>query len=99
MIPADPRLPQDAPGLVRQLTRLWASLATRVNGLSEGRITATSAFTAAPTAGTWHVGDFVRNSAPVEAGSAASKYVVTGWVCITSGEPGTWLECRCLTGN
>ena len=97
MIPTDPRF--DAPSLIRQLSRLWASLATLVNGLAQGRISSVQAFTAAPTAGAWHVGDCVRNSAPEETGTAGSKYVVLGWVCVTSGEPGTWLPLRCLTGN
>ena len=99
MIPVDARLPQDGPGLVRQLSRLWAQLAGQVNGAREGRIASANAFVAAPTAGEWHIGDFVRNSAPAEAGTAGSKYVVLGWVCVGSGSPGTWVACRCLTGN
>jgi hypothetical protein len=55
--------------------------------------------TAAPTSGSWAVGDQVKNSAPAEAGSAGSKYVITGWICVSSGSPGTWKEMRCLTGN
>jgi Pectate lyase superfamily protein len=55
--------------------------------------------TAAPTTNTWAVGDFIQNTAPAELGSAASKYVVTGWICTVAGTPGTWLECRSLTGN
>lgn len=98
-IPSEPRLPLDPGGLVRQLTSLWQGLASQVNGAREGRIAAASAFTAAPTAGDWHVGDFVRNSAPAEAGTAGSKYVVTGWVCTVAGSPGTWVACQCLTGN
>lgn len=56
-------------------------------------------FTAAPTSGHWAAGQRVRNSAPSEAGSAGSKYVILEWVCVTAGEPGTWLEVRALTGN
>lgn len=70
-----------------------------LNDLAAGRIAAHPTATAAPTGGTWAQGDFVRNSAPSEAGSASSKYVVLGWVCTVSGTPGTWLECRVLTGN
>jgi hypothetical protein len=55
--------------------------------------------TAAPTSGTWAVGDKVRNTAPAEAGSSGSKYTVAGWVCTAGGTPGTWLEMRSLTGN
>jgi len=74
--------------------------ALQVNLLAEGRLAATNnASTAAPTTGANAQGDFVRNSAPVEAGSASSKYVIYGWVCVASGTPGTWLQCRFLTGN
>lgn len=55
--------------------------------------------TAAPTTGTWAKGDVALNSNPVEAGSAASKYVITGWICTVAGTPGTWLPMRSLTGN
>lgn len=55
--------------------------------------------TAAPATNTWAVGDYIQNTAPAEAGSAASKYVILGWVCTVAGTPGTWLECRSLTGN
>lgn len=74
--------------------------AAQVNALSEGRLAGTyNAQTAAPTTGTWAKGDRIKNSAPAEAGSAASKYVILGWVCTVSGTPGTWLQCRALTGN
>lgn len=53
----------------------------------------------APTTGTWVQGDRVTMVYPVEAGSAGSKYVVTGWVCTVGGTPGTWLAQRMLTGN
>lgn len=55
--------------------------------------------TAAPTTGAWVQGDILRNSAPVELGVAGSKYVITGWICVASGSPGTWREMRSLTGN
>lgn len=38
---------------------------------------------AAPTSGTWRVGDIVYNSAPSASGTI-------GWVCVTAGAPGTW---------
>lgn len=86
--------------LAYNLYQLLKKVAMQVNPLSEGRISAvTNASTSAPSAGSYVVGDFVRNSAPAEAGSAASKYVIMGWVCTASGSPGTWKECRCLTGN
>ena len=40
--------------------------------------------TAAPTTGTWAVGDTVGNSAPTAGG-------VVGWVCTVAGTPGTWV--------
>lgn len=74
--------------------------ALQVNALSEGRLAGTyNAQTAAPTTGTHAKGDQVRNSNPSEAGSAASKYVVIGFLCVVGGTPGTWVELRCLTGN
>jgi len=39
--------------------------------------------TAIPVAGTWAVGDRIRNTAPASNG-------VTGWICVTAGTPGTW---------
>lgn len=39
--------------------------------------------TSAPSVGTWSRGDFVRNSAPSAGGTA-------GFVCVSSGTPGTW---------
>lgn len=74
--------------------------ATQVNLLSEGRIRAHyQAQTAAPTSGDYAQGDEVMNSAPVELGTAGSKYVIRGWKCIASGSPGTWVQMRFLTGN
>lgn len=58
-----------------------------------------NAYTAAPTTGSFKKGHFLKNSAPTESGTAGSKYVLLGWVCVTSGTPGTWRECRVLTGN
>lgn len=83
-----------------ETTRFYRDVAQQVNALSEGRLVASyTALTAAPTTGTWAKGDYVRNSNPSEAGTALSKYVVHGWVCVTSGTPGTWLQDRRLTGN
>lgn len=82
------------------LTRELREHAQQINALSEGRLVgAYNAQTAAPTTGTYAQGDFIRNSAPAELGSASSKYVVIGWVCTVAGTPGTWLQCRFLTGN
>lgn len=90
-----PRIKGD-PALVREL-REHALL---LNLMTDGRLTGTNnAYTAAPTTGEHAQGDFVRNSAPTEAGSGGSMYVVLGWVCVAGGSPGTWLGCRVLTGN
>lgn len=91
-----PRVGLNDPNLTRELREH----AQQVNLLSEGRIAAAyNAATAAPTTGTYAQGDFVRNSAPTEAGSASSMYVIFGWLCVSGGTPGTWVECRWLTGN
>ena len=39
--------------------------------------------TAAPVSNSWKRGDSVYNSAPASGGTI-------GWVCVTSGAPGTW---------
>lgn len=94
----NPYLPGDLPGLARQLDSLYRQIATQLNQLTEGRITAvTNAATAPPVSGEWMQGDFIRNSEPSESGSPAT--VTIGWVCIESGEPGTWVPCQFLTGN
>jgi hypothetical protein len=38
---------------------------------------------AAPTVGTWKVGDIVYDTTPSASGNI-------GWVCVTAGSPGTW---------
>jgi hypothetical protein len=100
----DPRLPaqtdRDLEHMRRQLTDQLRQHAVQVNLLTEGSLSAVhNAMTAPPTAGTWAKGDFIRNSAPSELGTGGSKYVVAGWICTVSGTPGTWLQCRYLTGN
>ena len=105
-VDADPRLPivpsSDAyqVNLNRRLYQLFRQISQQVNALSEGLMVANyAATTSAPTTGTWYQGDFVRNSAPTEAGSAGSKYVIFGWICTVAGTPGTWVQQRFLTGN
>lgn len=100
-LPEDPRFPKVGDNLfVPHLKKLYQDIVKQINALTEGRITAvTNAETAAPTAGIYQKGDFVRNSAPSEAGTAGSKYVVTGFLCVTAGTPGTWVQCRSLTGD
>lgn len=47
--------------------------------------------TEAPLDGTWGQGDIVWNSAPVAGGTP-------GWVCVSSGTPGTWKAMASLAG-
>lgn len=47
----------------------------------------------------WYAGEKVENNTAAEAGTAGSKYVVEGWVCVAQGTPGTWVQRRSLTGN
>lgn len=47
----------------------------------------------------WYVGDVIRNTNPSVLGTAGSRYVISGWVCTTQGDPGTWSEMRTLTGT
>lgn len=96
---SEPILPADPAGLAAAVKQLFKRAAATVNGMAEGRLSAVDSFAAAPTAGTWAKGDFVRNNNPTELGSASSKYVVFGWQCVASGTPGTWLPMRYLTGN
>ena len=98
----DPRLPYGRMDEILQvaLTDVLREISVQVNATSEGKLSgAYNALTAAPTTGTYLQGDFIRNSAPSEAGTAGSKYVILGWLCTVSGTPGTWLQCRFLTGN
>lgn len=82
------------------LGKRFSEISSQLNALTEGHVSAvTNAYTAAPTTGTYSQGDFIRHSAPVEAGTAGSKYVIVGYVCTVSGTPGTWVQCRYLTGN
>ena len=91
-----PRVAINDPALQRELREH----ASQVNLLTEGRLGAVhNATTAAPTTGANAQGDFLRNSTPVELGAASSKYVIYGWLCVASGTPGTFVECRFLTGN
>lgn len=99
-----PRFPADPRQMERKLTDLHRDIARQVNDLTEGRIGAvTNAASGVPTTGSWSQGDFIRNSAPAEAGTAGSKYVVTGWIRLTSGSSNVlntdWVATRNLTGN
>jgi hypothetical protein len=101
----DPRLPVRTESnydkdLNVALYRTLREIQAQLNALSEDKAVAHyGATTAAPTTGTWNIGDEVKNSAPSELGTAGNKYVTTGWICTASGTPGTWLQMRTLTGN
>lgn len=100
-LPVDARLPIPALSYdyVRQLTvRLTEIVREHANAANTGDFWTTQG-TAAPTTGTWSQGNTCKNTAPSEAGSASSKYVVIGWICTVGGTPGTWLAMRTLTGN
>jgi hypothetical protein len=101
-IPLDPNLPiYSGPDTYQKIlqSRLFDHLkkiATQLNNFTEGKVSSvTNGYTSAPTTGTYNIGDFVRNSAPSELGSASSKYVIFGWIYLSGG----WEECRFLTGN
>ena len=79
---------------------LMRDIEVQINGLSESRIVAQyNARPTIPTTGQVKRGDFIPNSEPSELGGAGSRYVILGWICTASGEPGTLLQCRVLTGN
>jgi hypothetical protein len=85
-------------GVFAQLLR---EIDEQLNSLSEGRIYASySAYSAAPTTQAHQRGDFVRNTQPTDTShTAVSSYVVMGWLNVSEGEPGTWVECRALTSD
>ena len=96
----DARLPQsdDVQSLKQRLTEVNRDVATQLNAISEGLMSAsTNAAAAAPASGVYVPGDFVRNNAPAELGAAASKYVIFGWLCVSG--PLTFVQMRFLTGN
>ena len=83
--------------LQRTLVKLFSQINRTVNALSAVPGTVTG--TAAPTTGTHAPPEFVWNTSTSELGAVGSKYVLLGWSCVTAGTPGTWRECRALTGN
>ncbi len=101
-IDLDARLPvaDDFRQLRARLSDLHRQVAVQLNNLSEGALVGKyTASTAAPTTGTWARGDEITNSEPAVLGSAASQYIIDKWRCVTGGTPGTWVECRTLTGT
>lgn len=77
---------------------LMQKLATiNIDSGSSNPVVATG--TAAPTTGAHVVNEFVKNSSPVEQGSAGAKFIVQGWTCVVAGIPGTWVANNVFTGN
>ena len=64
-------------------THLLVAAGTRKRERDNTWNAAVSVGTAAPTSGTYSVGDVVWNTAPAASGTM-------GWVCTTAGTPGTW---------
>lgn len=56
-----------------------------------------------PTSGTWTQGDYAINTTPTVSGSTGSKYVIKGWLRVTTGSNNVlntdWVEDRALTGQ
>lgn len=73
--------------------------ATQVNLMAEGRIVAYYNAGTAPPPGPANWGDIFWIAHPVEQGTAGSKFIVDHWRCVAGGDPATWVQCCCLTGN
>ncbi|AMM22989.1 hypothetical protein [Variovorax sp. PAMC 28711] len=86
--------------LVQQMQAILQAVSMKVNQLADGRLVAIdNAAISAPTTGSWARGDFVRNSAPAVLGTVGNQYTIAGWRCVVSGTPGTFVQCRELTGT
>jgi hypothetical protein len=95
-----PQVVGDGRDLLFSLKKYLQQISQKVNQLGDGRLAARDlTASAVPTTGAYAKGDFVANSNPVELGAAASKYVVTGWICTVGGNPATFVQARVLTGN
>ncbi|WP_370682264.1 hypothetical protein [Comamonas sp. GB3 AK4-5] len=94
------RLGSDLPSLAKSLTQLLPRIAMQVNNVSEGRLVGShNAQEVPPAMGLYQAGDYIRNSAPRVLGADGAQYVLKGWICVTSGEPGAWVEDRGVTGT
>ena len=94
------RLGVESDSIARSLLKMLPAFAKQVNAVSEGRIAGHhNAATTAPASGLYQRGDYLINSQPQVLGTAGSQYVINGWVCVASGEPGTWVQDRGLTGT
>ena len=54
--------------------------------------------TSKPKTGSFSRGDVVLNTYLAEVGTD-NKYIIYGWACVETGEPGTWKELRVYTGG
>lgn len=56
-----------------------------------------------PQSGSWNASDYAQNTAPVILGTAGARYVIKGWVRITTGSGNDlnvdWVQDRALTGT
>lgn len=90
----------DLASLVKALSQLLPRFASQINAVSEGRISGHyNAASSPPATQLWQRGDYIPNSQPQVLGAAGSQYVLKGWVCTESGEPGAWVEDRGVTGT
>ena len=104
-IPESPLLPLDTPAALKiALTKTLSAIAVKLNQLASGVLAGhDDVYVAVPTVGTWVHGDYVKKGSPVEAGGVGAKYVIMGWIRLTSGSANVlntdWVEDRRLTGN
>lgn len=101
--PALPIAPGPMGGLTIALNTYLKKVQQQINAMAGGSVSSsTAANSAPPAAGNIQIsakGDTIPNNNPTELGAAGSKFVITGWICVAGGQPGTWLQCRSLTGN
>lgn len=101
----DPSIPPSAaaPGFIASLKNYLQIIQQEVNLLANGYVAGKlNATTAAPVPGnkaTYAKGDFIPNNNPVVTGAAGAQFIITGWMCTLGGQPGTWVQCRTLTGT
>jgi len=73
------------------------------SGNTHGSIGAIFHAQAMPAAGSWAQGDIVINSLPGETGPNGAKYIIAGWIRVTTGSNNVlntdWFQMRTLTGN
>lgn len=89
------KLPIDIRVEDKRTNDLLIAICRQLNALTEGSVSSVhNARTSVPTTGKWKAGDFVRNSAPSDTVDGSAIF---GWVCIASGEPGTWRQLKTET--